>query len=227
MFMHLFLFLLVVLNAVFTAASCTLLHQRVNKTFANEGEPKSWHTEMRRGFSVMVSSRWLLHAVLASFLTSVANVVWIAAITYLFVEQVLMVSEGWWGFLNASLLIGLLLASLVLRTHHSLIQQNQSKTVFVGLVGTALFTLLFALTVELFCASYHCLSRVLFTARGRRFTDAVSRANRRKRSSLRLCCRRYCCHVRVCTRLLARWLCCGPFAFNVDLLDFSTTHRFG
>ncbi|GAK09987.1 MFS transporter [Geomicrobium sp. JCM 19038] len=147
-----FLFLLVVLNAVFTAASCTFLHQRVNKTFANDCEPKSWHTEMRRGFSVMVSSRWLLHAVLASFLTSFASVVWIAAITYLFVEQVLMVSEGWWGFLNASLLIGLLLASLVLRTHHSLIQQNQSKTVFVGLVGTALFTLLFALTVEPFVA---------------------------------------------------------------------------
>ncbi|EZH64400.1 hypothetical protein DH09_21685 [Bacillaceae bacterium JMAK1] len=143
-----FLFLLVVLNAIFTALSFSCLHQRTKGTFANDSTSKTWQTEIRRGFSVMVSSRWLSHAILASFLTSLASVVWIAAITYLFVEQVLMESESWWGFLNASLLVGLLFAGVMLRKLHSLFQKNQSKTVFIGLVGTAIVTFIFALTFE-------------------------------------------------------------------------------
>ncbi|WP_321212278.1 MFS transporter [Pseudalkalibacillus hwajinpoensis] len=58
------------------------------------------------------------------FLESIANVVWIAAILYIFVSDVLQKSEAWWGYLNASFFFGLIAGGLIVSKYTRLFEKH-------------------------------------------------------------------------------------------------------
>ncbi|MDP4549314.1 MFS transporter [Alkalihalobacillus macyae] len=58
------------------------------------------------------------------FLESIANVVWIAAILYIFVSDVLQKSEAWWGYLNASFFFGLIAGGLIVSRYSRLFEKH-------------------------------------------------------------------------------------------------------
>lgn len=98
-----------------------------------EGWVTIWHTPTLRTISIV------------EFFESIANVVWVAAIMYVYVDQVLQTSEQWWGYINASFFAGLMIGgSLSLKWSH-LVTRLSSVVIVVGAFGASLTTLMFGL----------------------------------------------------------------------------------
>lgn len=82
-----------------------------------------------------------IHVVI--FIESIANVVWIAAIIYVFVSQVLHKSEAWWGYINTTFFIGLLVGGLICTKFSSIIQKNLKQLMLVTAFSASVLTFLF------------------------------------------------------------------------------------
>ena len=80
------------------------------------------------------------------FIESIANVVWIAAILYIFVEEVLMKSEAWWGYLNASFFIGLIAGGIVVSKYTHWFERYMKETLLITCFAISILTFLFGLT---------------------------------------------------------------------------------
>lgn len=76
-------------------------------------------------------------------LDGLANVVWIAAILYLYVEEVIRQSEVWWGLINAAFFAGLLAGGLLGLKGESAIRRRLSLCIGGGTFLLAVFTLCF------------------------------------------------------------------------------------
>ncbi|WP_347551922.1 MFS transporter [Pseudalkalibacillus hwajinpoensis] len=84
-----------------------------------------------------------VHAMI--FLEAIANVVWIAAILYLFVNEILQKSEAWWGYLNASLFIGLIIGGVVVSRNTELFEKNMKVILFFSTLAVSVITFIFGL----------------------------------------------------------------------------------
>ncbi|QKS69775.1 MFS transporter [Paenalkalicoccus suaedae] len=78
-----------------------------------EQELPSLMSEAKRGWRLLIRRKDLLALTVSGIFISSANIVWLASIMYVYVEQQLQVSEAWWGYMNALLVSGLLVASIV------------------------------------------------------------------------------------------------------------------
>ena len=77
---------------------------------------------------------------------AVANVVWIAAILYIFVEEVLMKSEAWWGYLNASFFFGLIAGGMTVSKYTRWFEQYMKETLLITCFLISILTFVFGLT---------------------------------------------------------------------------------
>jgi MFS transporter, DHA3 family, macrolide efflux protein len=77
---------------------------------------------------------------------SMAAVVWIAAILYIYVEQVLQVGEQWWGYINASFIIGLILGGLYMFKTSEKFASHTKHYVLYGLLIASGITIGFSFT---------------------------------------------------------------------------------
>lgn len=83
---------------------------------------------------------------LMDLIDAITDVVWIAAILYIYVEDVLHKSEAWWGYINSSFFGGLILGGLVSLKGESIMMQRLHIGVFGGTLLVGVFTLLFGLS---------------------------------------------------------------------------------
>lgn len=104
-----------------------------NWDILKEGWITIWHTPTLRTISIV------------EFFESIANVVWVAAIMYIYVEQVLQTSEQWWGYINASFFAGLMIGGFCSLKWSHLVTQLPSTVIVVGSFGASLTTLMFGL----------------------------------------------------------------------------------
>lgn len=98
------------------------------------GWKRIWEHPVLRMFHIMI------------FIEAIANVVWIAAILYIFVEEVLMKSEAWWGYLNASFFIGLITGGIVVSKCTQWFERHMKKVLLITCFAISIFTFLFGLT---------------------------------------------------------------------------------
>jgi MFS transporter, DHA3 family, macrolide efflux protein len=77
---------------------------------------------------------------------AIANVVWIAAILYIFVEEVLMKSEAWWGYLNASFFIGLIAGGMAVSKYTHWFERYMKETLLMTCFSISILTFVFGLT---------------------------------------------------------------------------------
>jgi MFS transporter, DHA3 family, macrolide efflux protein len=84
-----------------------------------------------------------IHVVL--FLESIANVVWVAAILYVFVEEVLHASEAWWGYLNTTFFIGVLIGGLLCARYSHFVENHMKPVLIVSAFGVSIIAILFGL----------------------------------------------------------------------------------
>ncbi|MBN8237209.1 MFS transporter [Halobacillus kuroshimensis] len=100
-------------------------------------------TVLKEGWKII----WLtpvfrkIHVVI--FIESIANVVWIAAIIYVFVSEVLQKGETWWGYINTTFFIGLLIGGLFCTNYSSIIEKNLKKLMIFTAFSVSAVTLLF------------------------------------------------------------------------------------
>ena len=74
---------------------------------------------------------------------SIANVVWVAAIMYLFVADVLHVSEAWWGYINTTFFIGLVIGGFICTKFEQVFEKNLKNIVLFSSVAVAVVMLAF------------------------------------------------------------------------------------
>ncbi|MGN1401968.1 MAG: MFS transporter [Bacillus sp. (in: firmicutes)] len=86
----------------------------------------------------------VLHVIF--LLGTVANTVWIAAIIYIYVREQLQASEAWWGYINTSFFIGMLLGGLVAMRITDFIQARIRHIIILTSILAAIATGLFGLT---------------------------------------------------------------------------------
>jgi MFS transporter, DHA3 family, macrolide efflux protein len=77
---------------------------------------------------------------------SMAAVVWIAAILYIYVEQVLQVGEQWWGYINVSFMIGLVLGGIYMFKMSGKFVSHTKQYVLYGLFIASCITIGFGFT---------------------------------------------------------------------------------
>lgn len=75
-----------------------------------------------------------------------ANVVWIASVLYVFVSEVLGKSEAWWGYINTSFFVGVVVGGLIC-SHFTLVFEKNLKLILITFsFGISILTPLFGLT---------------------------------------------------------------------------------
>jgi DHA3 family macrolide efflux protein-like MFS transporter len=75
-----------------------------------------------------------------------ANVVWIAPILYVFVSEVLDKSEAWWGYINTSFFVGMVVGGLIYSRFNLAFEKNLKPVLITFSFGISILTLLFGLT---------------------------------------------------------------------------------
>jgi len=77
---------------------------------------------------------------------AVANVVWIASILYVFVTEILGETETWWGYINTSFFIGMVVGGVICSRFTTLFEKNLKYVLITFSFGICILTLLFGLT---------------------------------------------------------------------------------
>jgi MFS family permease len=98
-----------------------------------EGWKEIWHNKTLRLIQFI------------SWIETIASVVWIAAIIYIFVDKQLHVNEEWWGFINSAFIVGLIIASIFLLRLHAFYSTHQGKVLLICSFAAACATLAFGL----------------------------------------------------------------------------------
>ncbi|MGD6957867.1 MFS transporter [Rossellomorea aquimaris] len=105
---------------------------------------KVWWQQLGEGWSEVRRRKGLVPVFWIYGLESISGTVWIAAVLYLYVDLQLQRGEEWWGFINSSFFIGLVLASYLIFTLHSLFSKHRHRWLPICMVFTSSVTLVFA-----------------------------------------------------------------------------------
>jgi MFS family permease len=139
----LFLFLL----STIMMMSVNVAEQREpSEDFTSVLVPNSKWRAMKDGWITIWHTPNLRAVSLIDFIESIANVVWIAAILYVYVGEVLHRGEQWWGYINASFFLGLIIGGFISLRLSDLIQSHLKITILIGSTVSCLITLAFGLT---------------------------------------------------------------------------------
>jgi MFS transporter, DHA3 family, macrolide efflux protein len=106
---------------------------------------KKW-AQLTEGWKTIRLNPFLKLQATIEFLETIASTVWIAAIVYVFVEQALHEQEQWWGYINSTYFIGLVLGSIICVKFSSFVEKRQYALILLGACMSCLITILFSLT---------------------------------------------------------------------------------
>lgn len=96
-----------------------------------EGWKIIWHSPLFRSIHIVI------------FIEAIANVVWIAAIIYVFVSDVLEKSEAWWGYLNTTFFIGLLIGGVFCSRYSTFVERHLKNIMIYTSFAVSVITFLF------------------------------------------------------------------------------------
>lgn len=114
---------------------------------SDEQTKKSSNWEvLKKGWVTIWQTPTLRTISIVEFFESIANVVWVAAIMYVYVDQVLQTGEQWWGYINATFFAGLMIGGFLSLKWSHLVDRLSSKVIVVGAILASLTTLIFGLT---------------------------------------------------------------------------------
>ncbi|PFA69482.1 hypothetical protein CN378_03630 [Bacillus sp. AFS015802] len=105
---------------------------------------KVWWQQLGEGWSEVKKRKGLVPVFWIYGLESISGSVWIAAVLYLYVDLQLERGEEWWGFINSSFFVGLVLASYAIFKLHGLFSKHRHKWLPLCMIVTSGVTLVFA-----------------------------------------------------------------------------------
>ncbi len=107
-------------------------------------QKKHWLHQLGEGWNEIKKRKGLTAVFWVYSLESIAGTVWIAAVLYIYVDLQLHRSEAWWGFINSSFFVGLVLASFLLFKFHAFFSRKRHRWLPICIVMTSVATLIFA-----------------------------------------------------------------------------------
>ncbi|TRZ40153.1 MFS transporter [Niallia circulans] len=118
--------------------------------------PKESHASVwesiSEGWLIIVKSKQLKSVTIMSLLETLANGVWIAAILYVYVEDVLHKQEFWWGVINAFFFAGMFVGGLIVYRVSGKLELQLGKYIIWSTCCLSLLTLFFALVSNVWLA---------------------------------------------------------------------------
>lgn len=132
------------LTLAFYAFSTLLMQLIHDKTpFRASAEKQSSLSVLMEGWITIWTQPVLriLHVVI--IIEAIANVVWIAAILYVFVAEVLKAGEAWWGYINTAFFMGLILGGILCTKFSPVFEKYMKLTLIFASFGVAIVTWLF------------------------------------------------------------------------------------
>ena len=108
-------------------------------------ETKGTLEQIKSGWKTLFNTPVLNKIAWIDFFETIAGTVWIAAILYVFVSDALQVGEEWWGFINGSFFLGLILGSVYCIRYASFVEERMGAFIFFGSFAGFLVTILFSL----------------------------------------------------------------------------------
>ncbi|QQK77698.1 MFS transporter [Salicibibacter cibarius] len=138
--------LLIVVFALYVIATSVFWTIRQETSVIKaQSRKSSLFGEMLTGWEEVRRLSWLRNFIAISFMDAAVGVIWIAAIVYVFVEEALGVSEIWWGWINASFFIGLIMTGVIVYAREHFFRRQLTRIVLFGFLGSALVTGTYAL----------------------------------------------------------------------------------
>ncbi|WP_338750665.1 MFS transporter [Bacillus sp. FJAT-52991] len=103
---------------------------------------------VKEGWVIIWKTPSLKTVAVMDVMDSIANVVWIAAILYIYVEEVLHKSEAWWGYINSAFFVGLMIGGLLSLKAQSYLKRKFSQVICISALLVGVFTLCFGLSTN-------------------------------------------------------------------------------
>lgn len=124
-------FILFIISTIlmgFIREPVSLIHQEEMK---EDVEPLNRRDSLKGGWVTIWKTPSLRAITIVECIESMANVVWIAAIMYVYVDQVLHANEQWWGYINTALSAGLMIGGFLgLKYAHMI--ETHIKFIIIG-----------------------------------------------------------------------------------------------
>lgn len=100
---------------------------------------------LTEGWTTILKTPYLLIITIVEIIETNANVVWIAAIMYVYVTEILNTSEEWWGYINSIFFAGLLLGGILGIKWSHVIEKHLILLINIGAFLVSLIALMFGL----------------------------------------------------------------------------------
>lgn len=123
----------------------SLLLSGLDRVDSTVPETQNKWLQITQGWKTVSRTPVLKRIAVMDILETIAGAVWIAAILYVFVSEALAADEQWWGFINGSFFIGLIIGSLICLRFTQWIENNLSRFILTGAIFSSATTVLFGL----------------------------------------------------------------------------------
>lgn len=115
--------------------------KEIDQTFL----PKTNWSKMKEGWIFIWKTPAVRTVNIMVVMEALAGAIWVAAILYIYVEEVLNAGEEWWGYINASFFLGLIIGGLISLRYNRLIGEKLSGFIVYGTLIASIFTFVFAI----------------------------------------------------------------------------------
>ncbi len=109
-------------------------------------ENQSRMDALKEGWRLIWNSKQLRVISFMNIIETFANGVWIAAILFVYVSEVLNKGESWWGFINGSFFAGMLFAGLLIYRCTAFLENKLGKTILCSTFSLIVITFMFGAT---------------------------------------------------------------------------------
>ncbi len=114
-----------------------------NASFQTPAAP-SMAATLQAGWKYVWKHRPLRTMFIVDSITSLTGAIWIAALLYVYVAEVLQENESWWGYINASFFAGLIIGGMLCFRFEKALQENARYFLIGASFCVAVFTFWFA-----------------------------------------------------------------------------------
>ena len=124
-----------------------LMIKIVDPTEFHKRDPEDRQSgELKEGWQIVWRNPLYKSLYVIIVFESVADVVWIASILYVFVTEILGETEAWWGYINTSFFIGMVVGGIICSRFTSVFEKKLKYVLIIFSFGISILTLLFGLT---------------------------------------------------------------------------------
>ncbi|MGE7308111.1 MFS transporter [Priestia megaterium] len=128
-----------------------LIHQEEIK---EDVEPLNRRDSLKEGWITIWKTPSLRAITIVECIESMANVVWIAAIMYVYVDQVLHANEQWWGYINTALSAGLMIGGFLGLKYDHMIETHLKFIIIASMFLVSLTNLAFGINSSTWLALF-------------------------------------------------------------------------